>query len=202
MPLGIFRLRNLTGANIVGLLLGAAIFSMFFFLSLYMQQVLGYSALRTGFAYLLVAVVIIIAAGVVAGPRHALRREAILAIGMTLLTAWAALVHADRASTGTYIDRPGARLHPVRRRPRASPSCRCRSPPSRACRPHEAGIASGLINTSQQIGGALGIAILSTIATTHTESLMSDAGGDAVGSCRAPSPRASSTPSRSAPGWP
>ncbi len=86
MPLSIFRLRNLTGANIVGLLLGAAIFSMFFFLSLYMQQVLGYSALRTGFAYLLVAVVIILAAGASQALVTRFGAKVILAIGMALLT--------------------------------------------------------------------------------------------------------------------
>src|SRR5947209_7483399 len=63
LPFSIFRNRSLTGANIVGLLLGASIFSMFFLLSLYMQQVLGYSALKAGVAYLLVASVIIVAAG-------------------------------------------------------------------------------------------------------------------------------------------
>ena len=86
MPLGIFRLRTLTGANIVGLLLGAAIFSMFFFLSLYMQQVLGYSALKSGFAYLLVAVTIILAAGASQALVTRFGVKTILAIGMALLT--------------------------------------------------------------------------------------------------------------------
>ena len=64
LPLRLFRSGTLTGANVVGFLLGSSIFSMFFFLSLYMQEVLGYSPLRAGFAYLLVAVTIIISAGV------------------------------------------------------------------------------------------------------------------------------------------
>jgi len=63
MPFTIFRLRTLRGANIVGLLVGMSLFSMFFFISLYMQQVLGYSALKAGIAYLPLAVSIILSAG-------------------------------------------------------------------------------------------------------------------------------------------
>ena len=64
MPFSIFRMRTLTGANVVGLLIGASLFSMFFFISLYMQQVLGYSAIKAGLSYLPLAVTIILAAGV------------------------------------------------------------------------------------------------------------------------------------------
>src|SRR4051794_6940946 len=63
VPFGIFRNRTLTGANVVGLLLGASLFSMFFFISLYMQQVLGYSPVHAGLSYLPLAVTIIVAAG-------------------------------------------------------------------------------------------------------------------------------------------
>ena len=64
MPFSIFRQRTLRGANIVGLLIGISLFSMFFFISLYLQDVLGYSPIKTGIAYLPLAVGIIIAAGV------------------------------------------------------------------------------------------------------------------------------------------
>ena len=64
VPFRIFRLRTLTGANVVGLLVGASLFSMFFFISLYMQQVLGYSAIKSGFSYLPLALTIILAAGI------------------------------------------------------------------------------------------------------------------------------------------
>ena len=63
VPFRIFRNRTLTGANVVGLLLGASLFSMFFFISLYMQQVLGWSAIHAGLAYLPLAVTIVVAAG-------------------------------------------------------------------------------------------------------------------------------------------
>lgn len=175
LPLSIFRLRSLTGANIVGLLLGAAIFSMFFFLSLYMQQVLGYSALRSGFAYLLVAVVIIIAAGVSQALVTRFGAKVILAIGMALLTLgllWFTMIEVD----GSYVTNlvPGFLLTGVGLGFAFVPVSIAAL---QGVQPHEAGIASGLINTSQQIGGALGIAILATIATTHTESVMREAQG-------------------------
>ena len=63
MPFSIFRLRTVRGANIVGLLIGMSLFSMFFFISLYLQEVLSYSPIKTGIAYLPLAVGIFIAAG-------------------------------------------------------------------------------------------------------------------------------------------
>ena len=64
VPLGIFGRRTLTGANVVGLLLGVTVFGMFFLLSLYMQQVLGFSAIKTGVGYLAVALTAVVASGV------------------------------------------------------------------------------------------------------------------------------------------
>ena len=72
----IFRLRTLTGANVVGLLVGASLFSMFFFFSLYMQQVLGYSALKAGLSYLPLALAIIVSAGHRLAARHPDRLQA------------------------------------------------------------------------------------------------------------------------------
>jgi EmrB/QacA subfamily drug resistance transporter len=175
MPLGIFKLRSLTGANIVGLLLGAAIFSMFFFLSLYMQQVLGYSALKSGFAYLLVAVVIIFAAAASQALVTRFGVKTILTIGMSLLTLGLLWFTQIDVQGGYLVDLvPGFVLAGIGLGFSFVPVSIAAL---QGVRPHEAGIASGLINTSQQVGGALGIAILSTIATTHTESLIEDAGG-------------------------
>ncbi len=175
MPLGIFRLRSLSGANVVGLLLGASIFSMFFFLSLYMQQVLGYSALRSGFAYLLVALVIVVAAGVSQALVTRFGTKLILAIGMSLLTL-GLLWFTQISVGGSYLVDlvPGFILAGIGLGFAFVPVSIAAL---QGVRSREAGVASGLINTSQQVGGALGIAILSTIATTHTESLVADAGG-------------------------
>jgi len=149
---------------------------MFFFLSLYMQQVLGYSALKAGFAYLLVAVVIIIAAGASQALVTRFGVKSILTIGMVLLTLgllWFTQIDVD----GTYLVDlvPGFIL--------AGTGLGFAFVPVsiaalQGVKAHEAGVASGLINTSQQIGGALGIAILATIATSHTEGLLADAGGN------------------------
>ena len=76
LPFSIFRLRTLRGADIVGLLIGMSLFSMFFFISLYLQDVLGFSAIKTGLSYLPLAVGIIISAGVALAARHAHRLQA------------------------------------------------------------------------------------------------------------------------------
>ena len=134
LPLSIFRLRSLTGANIVGLLLGAAIFSMFFFLSLYMQQVLGYSALRSGFAYLLVGDHDHHRRRGLAGAGHALRVQDDPRHRHGAAHAGPALVHDDRGQR-LLRDQPRARASCSPASASGSPSCRSRSPPSRACRP-------------------------------------------------------------------
>ena len=172
MPLGIFRNRTLSGANVVGFLLGASIFSMFFFLSLYMQQVLGYSALRSGVAYLLIAGTIIVAAGVAQALVTRLGVKAVLATGMLLLVAgclWFTQVSVE----GSYaVDlAPGFVIAGIGLGFAFVPVTIAALT---GVRPQEAGIASGLINTAQQVGGALGLALLSTIANTRTEGLLDD----------------------------
>ncbi|HET6848490.1 MAG TPA: MFS transporter [Gaiellales bacterium] len=176
LPFSIFRNRSLTGANIVGLLLGASIFSMFFLLSLYMQQVLGYSALKAGLAYLLVASVIIVAAGASQALVTRIGVRTVLTAGMVLLIAgllWFSRVAVDGSYTVDLV--PGFILAglglgfsfvPVQIASLVGVSN------------DEAGIASGLINTSQQVGGALGVAILSTITFTRVDSYLTDHHGN------------------------
>jgi predicted MFS family arabinose efflux permease len=171
LPFGIFRLRSLTGANVVGLLLGAAIFAMFFLLSLYMQQVLGYSALRAGISYLLIAGTIIVAAGASQAfvTRVGVRRT--LVVGMILLIA--GLLWFSRVSVGgSYaVDlAPGFVLAGIGLGFSFVP---VQIASLVGVQNDEAGIASGLINTSQQVGGALGVAILSTITFTEVSSYVS-----------------------------
>jgi EmrB/QacA subfamily drug resistance transporter len=172
MPLGIFRNRTLSGANVVGFLLGAAIFSMFFFLSLYMQQVLGYSALRSGVAYLLIAGTIIVAAGVAQALVTKLGVKNVLVTGMVLLTLgvlWFTQVSVDGSYLGDLA--PGFVIAGVGLGFAFVPVTIAALTGVRA---HEAGIASGLINTAQQVGGALGLALLATVANTRTEGLLED----------------------------
>ena len=170
VPFRIFRLRTLTGANVVGILLGASLFSMFFFISLYMQQVLGYSPIHAGLSYLPLAITIVVAAGL--GGQLVTRWgfKPILAAGMLLVAV--GLVWFSRVSVGggflgdilgpSLLAALGLGLGFVTSTIAAVSGVTER----------EQGLASGMINTSQQIGGALGLAVLSTIATTKTHDML------------------------------
>ncbi len=175
MPFSIFRVGSIGGANVVGLLMGAALFSMFFFISLYMQQVLGYSALKAGLSYLPLALGIIAAAGAASQLVTRLGTRRVLVAGMVLVVA--ALVWFSQVSVGGgYVSDIlfpsllagvglGLAFVPVTIGSQEGVTA------------HDAGLASGLINTSQQIGGALGLAILSTVATSTTNHLLGAAHG-------------------------
>ena len=170
IPFRIFRIRTLTGANVVGLLLGASLFSMFYFISLYMQQVLGWSAIHAGLAYLPLAVTIIVAAGL--GGQFVTRVgfKPVLASGMAFVAA--GLLWFSQVSVGgglvsdilfpSLLAAAGLGFGFVTSTIAAVAGVEER----------EQGLASGLINTSQQIGGALGLAVLSTIATSRTDNVM------------------------------
>ncbi|MFL6048835.1 MAG: MFS transporter [Gaiellales bacterium] len=176
LPFSIFRLKSLTGANIVGLLLGAAIFSMFFLLSLYMQQVLGYSALKAGVAYLLVASVIVVAAGASQALVTRIGVRSVLITGMVLLVAgllWFSQVSVHGAYATDLA--PGFILAGVGLGFSFVP---VQIASLIGVTHDEAGIASGLINTSQQVGGALGVAVLSTITFTRYDSYLGDHGNN------------------------
>jgi EmrB/QacA subfamily drug resistance transporter len=167
MRFGILQSRTVSGANVAGLILGTALFSMFLMLTLYMQQVLGYSAMKSGLAYLAVAGTAIVWSGVAGQLVTRVGVKPVLVIGMTMLTA--GLLYFTQVSVdGSYLGdlMPGFlnigvgigfSFVPISIAALAGVTAA------------EAGLASGLINTSQQIGGALGIAALSTIATSSTE---------------------------------
>ncbi len=170
MPLRIFRIRTLAGSNIVALLLGAVVFSNFFLLTLYVQQVLGYSALKTGITFLATAGTVVVVAGISqmlvtrVGPRP------VMVAGMALITGgmlWYTQipVHGSYASDllpGYLMVGVGMAFAfiPVSIAALAGVEAR------------EAGLASGLLNTSQQIGGAIGVAVAATVATTHASTLL------------------------------
>jgi MFS family permease len=156
-----------SGANVAGLILGTALFSMFLMLTLYMQQVLGYSAMKSGLAYLAVAGTAIVWSGVAGQLVTRLGVKPVLVIGMTMLTA--GLLYFTQVSVdGSYLGdlMPGFLIIGVGIGFSFVPISIAALAGVTAS---EAGLASGLINTSQQIGGALGIAALSTIATSSTE---------------------------------
>jgi EmrB/QacA subfamily drug resistance transporter len=164
VPFSIFRVRTITGANVVGILVGASLFSMFYFISLYMQQILGYSPIKAGLSYLPLAVTIILAAGIASGLVTKVGFKPILTIGMICIAV--GLVWF------TQIDVHGTFLKDI-----LGPSVIAAVGLGFAFVPvtiaavsgiedREQGLASGLINTSQQVGGALGLAILAAIANS------------------------------------
>jgi EmrB/QacA subfamily drug resistance transporter len=172
LPMQIFRLRSLLGANVTSFLVGTALFSQFFLGTLYMQQVLHYSALKTGVAYLPLTLTIIALAGVAqalvtrVGVRRVLPFGLVLAAGSLVLLAqlpadghyfwdvFPAFVISAVGLAFTFIPLTIAALMGVQE--------------------SDAGVASGLLNTTQQIGGAIGLAAASTIATTFTGHYVTD----------------------------
>src|SRR5437763_4925753 len=166
LPLRIFRLRTLSASNVSGLLMGGAIFSQFFLLTLYMQEVLHYSALKTGVAYIGLTLTIVAFSAVAQWgvTRFGVRR--VLPLGLALSTV-ALVLFARLPVHGSYftdlfpafiISGLGLALAFVPMSIGALTGVRSA----------DAGIASGLINTTQQIGGAIGVAVATTLATTFT----------------------------------
>ena len=154
------------GANIAGFILGTALFSMFLMLTLYMQQVLGYSAMKTGVAYIAVAGSVIVWSMVAQQLVTRVGVKPVLVTGMSVLTV--GLVYFTQVSVGgSYLGDllpgflvialgMGFSFVPISIAALAGVPAK------------DAGLASGLINTSQQIGGALGIAVLSSVAIAQT----------------------------------
>jgi EmrB/QacA subfamily drug resistance transporter len=174
VPLSIFGNRSLSVSNVVSLALGASIFSMFYFLSLYMQEVLGYSALRTGIGYLTIATAIIIAAGAAQALVAKFGIRSVMTLGM-LLAAGGLVYFTQISPHGSYAATllPGFLLAGVGLGLSFVPVTIGAVSGVVA---DEAGVASGLITTTQQIGGALGVAVLSTIAVSATTKFTSSHG--------------------------
>jgi EmrB/QacA subfamily drug resistance transporter len=168
MPLRIYSSRTLSAANVVVLLVGAAVFAMWFFLSLYLQQVLGYSPLRAGLAFLPMTLCIVVGSTLASRAVTRVGPKPMLVAGMILQTA--GLIGFTRISAGgSYLGEVlvpsllvaigiGFAFVPVTI---AAVSGVAAS---------EAGLASGLVNTSRLVGGALGLAILAALATSRTDS--------------------------------
>jgi Na+/melibiose symporter-like transporter len=166
LPMRIFRLRTLAASNATGLLVSAAIFSQFLLLTLYMQQVLHYSALKTGVAYIALTVSIIAFSAVSQALVSRFGIRWVLSAGL-VLSAVALVLFARVPVHGTYFEDlfPAFLLSGIGLALAFIPmSIGGLTGVTQA----DAGIASGLINTSQQIGGAIGVAVAVTIATTFT----------------------------------
>ena len=170
MPFGIFRIRSVLGANVVGFLLGAVIFANFLVLTLYVQQILGWSPLKTGITFLATAGTVVIWSGVAQALTTRFGPRPVIVTGLLVLAAsmgaytrlpidghfWPDLLPAYL----TFALGLAFAFVPVTIAALAQVA------------PSEAGLASGLINTNQQIGGAIGIAIASTVFVTTKNNLV------------------------------
>lgn len=170
VPLSIFRSRTISGANAVALLLGLAIFAVFYFLSLYMQQVLAFSPLRTGFAYIPITLGFIVVAGVASPLVGRVGVRWLLAIGM-LIAAGAFLLLAQVPDHGSYVTNilPAFIVLPLGA---GMAFLSVTNAAVAGVESRDAGLASALLNTSQQVGGAVGLGVLSTIAASRTTSVL------------------------------
>jgi EmrB/QacA subfamily drug resistance transporter len=170
LPLRIFRLRTLAGANAAGLLLGGSFFAFIFVGTLYMQQVLHYSALQTGLAWLAASITSVALAGLSQWLVTRGGAKVVMAVGMTLIGAgviWATQVPVH----GHFV---GNLLGPfvVAGAGTAFAFIPISIAALAGVREGQAGLASGLLNTSEQLGGGIGIAIASSVAATHTKALL------------------------------
>jgi EmrB/QacA subfamily drug resistance transporter len=176
VPFGIFRKRTLTGANVVGLMVGGSLFAMFFFITLYMQQVLGYSPIKAGLSYLPLSVAIILSAGVASQLVTRIGFKPVLAVGLALVAGGLVWFSQISVGGGFTTDILGPSLLAAVGLGFAFVTTTIAA--VSGIEDREQGLASGLINTSQQIGGALGLAVLATVANSRTDDVVAAAGGD------------------------
>ncbi len=175
MPLRIYASRTLSAANVVIFLVGAAVFAMWFFLSLYLQQVLGYSPIKAGLSFLPMTLCIVAGSTFASRAVTKLGAKRLLIVGM-IFQAAGLLWFTDISAGGGYLAEVlvpsllvaigiGLAFVPATIAAVAGVA------------PQEAGLASGLVNTSRLVGGALGLAILAALATARTNSDVKAAGG-------------------------
>jgi len=172
VPLRIFSNRSLAASDATFLLVAAALFGVFFFLTLYVQQVLGYSALKTGVAYLPLSLTLIGASALASRLVDRFTPKPVLTVGLLIATGGFILLtritgHGDYAShvlpamivIGVGL---GMSFVPVT------------ISATNGVASGDSGLASGLLNTTQQVGGSLGLAILSSVSTSRTTSALQD----------------------------
>jgi len=178
LRLSFFRNLTVTGANLAGLLMGALMFPMFVFLSLYMQQVLGYSALKTGLAFLVIAAGMIVSSGAAQGLITRAGPRAVLVAGLLGFAA-AQVLFIRLPAAGSFATHllPGFVLVAVAL---GLAFVGDFVASATGVSPADAGLASGLINTSQQIGGAIGLAVTTTVAADRVTALLRDGRPPAV----------------------
>ncbi|MFJ8863674.1 MFS transporter [Streptomyces sp. NPDC102451] len=175
MPLGVFRRPSLRAANIIAILLLGTCVSLFFFASLFMQQVLDYSAVTTGLAYVPLALTTAVGAGIASQVVTKVAAKPVLMTGLTLVGTGMLLLWRAPSDAAYLVDLLpafiicglglGASFVPLQISAFAGSE------------EHESGLAAGLINTSQEIGGALGLAVAATYAFRRIDELEAQSKG-------------------------
>lgn len=171
MPLHIFKIRNLRGANALQLFMTAGMFSIFFFSTLYLQQVLGFTPVKTGVSFLLIPAIIGVVATNVPRLIQKIGYKPILVVAPLIVSSglfWLSHIPVD----GTFWDNvaPGMALLALGM---GATFVSVTIAATSGVPPNESGLASGILNTSQQIGGALGLAVLTGIATSSSARFLS-----------------------------
>jgi EmrB/QacA subfamily drug resistance transporter len=164
MPLRIFKIRNLAGADSLQILMAAGMFSIFFFTTLYLQDVLGYSPVKTGFSFLVIPVIIALAATNVPRLVQKIGYRPILIVAPLFVSAglfWLSHIPVNGSFWANVA--PGMALMALGM---GSTFVSVTIAATSGVSKHEAGLASGLLNTAQQIGGSLGLAVLTGISTS------------------------------------
>jgi EmrB/QacA subfamily drug resistance transporter len=179
IPLGIFRLPALRAANLIAVLLFGTLVTLFFFASLFMQQVLDYSPVRTGLAYLPLAIIVAVGAGVASKLVTRVAAKPVLLAGLVLVISGMLLLWRLPSDAGYLGDvlpafllvglGLGMSFVPMQVAAFGGVS-----------QAESGGLAAGLINTSQEAGGALGLAVVATIAFSRIPGLVAWAGADPV----------------------
>src|SRR3954447_26813338 len=169
VPLRVFRSRQLSAANIVMFLLGASSFAMWYFVSLYLQEVRGFSPIETGLAFLPMALSVALGAQIAGKGTARIGAGPLLALGMALVAVGMLLLGRAPVGGSFAVDVLPAELITALGVGLAFVPLTIAAMAGSA--PQEAGLASGLVNTSRQIGGSLGLAILATIAVARTSDL-------------------------------
>jgi EmrB/QacA subfamily drug resistance transporter len=166
LPLRIFRLRTLSAANATMLTIGATAFAQFFLMTLYLQEVLRYSAIKTGVAFIAITVTIVVVSNLGQALTTRLGARPVLSAGL-LLTAAGGVLYAQMPADGNYFQNvfPGMVISGIGLALSFVPVTIASMT---GVQPADAGVASGLVNTSRQIGGSIGLAAVTTIAATAT----------------------------------
>ncbi len=168
MPLKLFKIRNVTGGNLAALVIASTLFSQFFFMTLYVQTILGYSPAKSGLSFLPITFIIAITSAIVSKKVNVFGYKPFLAVGPIFLAiGFYILTHIHVGGNYWHDVFPGIAVNAVGM---GLSFVSMTLAATSGVPKHFSGLASGILNTSQQVGGAIGLAVLSAVAASATKS--------------------------------